>query len=492
MTSKPRPPVCPLPVWKQAYLFDRRPLEFLDQCFQSMGDVFCLRLPGIGHWVFLCSPDAVRQLFKAPREAVPAGAVHRRFVGALFGKDATFNLDGVAHRRRQRLLLPLLSGKSARAATPQLLAAARRVMANWPRHRPFALLPACHRLSLEMLALLIFGQADVALRDRLVESFIDFTNLGARSRLVMMPKLQWDLGRFSPWGRVIHARRRVQAMVRQAVHAARRDPAAYEGTILGSLVSTPMEDGRYLGDDSLVDELMNLLFAGHETTGTVIAWLFETIASRPEVRRRMEEELDGVLGTEDPRGEELESLPYIDAVIQETFRFRPVGPFSAFRQVAEPLEIRVGDKAYELRPGDLVAHCVAVMSKREDLFAEAGEFRPERFLDESGLPRASSRELTPFGGGGRVCTGKGLALVELKIALLEALRTVDIELVDPEVGIERSGHMLAPAGGLMATLSPRAYLQDTPNLATQEKACVAPVMSVQGRAVCVNKAEAAA
>lgn len=447
MNSLPRPPVCPLPAWRQALEFNRCPLDFLQQCHDELGDVFCLRLPGLGHWAFLCSPESVRALFKAPREAVPAGSIHRKFVGFLFGEDALFNLDGEAHRQRQRLLIPLLSGKAAMDALAPLSAVAERTVASWKLDRRMLLLPETHRMSLDMLSLLIFGDHARDRVGRLGERFLHFTQLGARSKLVAFPKLQWNLGRFSPWGRVVHARTRVRRLIQAEIDAARRHPEAVAGTVLGTLIGATVE-GRPLSDASLIDELMNLLFAGHETTGTVLAWAFEAVASSPEVREQLLEELYRELGDGPISAEGLSRLTYLDAVIQETLRFRPVGPFAAFRQVAQTLPLSVGDREYALRPGDLVAHCMPIMAMREDLFVDAKRFLPERFLEGDGSGGPGTRHWAPFGGGGRVCTGKGLAIVEMKVALATVLRRVHLELALPGTGIERSGHMLAPAKGL--------------------------------------------
>ena len=444
MQALPLPPICPLPTWKQAARFAKEPLELLTECSETLGDIFCLRFPGAEHWAFLSSPHAARQLFRAPRDHLTAGQIHSRFLGALFGTDATFCLDGQAHKHRQKMLIPLLSAKANARHVSLFRQMIEDRINSWDTDRAFPLLTEMHRVSLEFLVRLVFGDKDPQFNAHLAERFERFSALGARSKLVAMPKLQWNLGRWSPWGRIIHSREEVRGLIRDKIAAARQDRSLIQDSILAQLMFKPDGGGQFLKDETLIDEIMNLLFAGHETTGGFLTWCLECLAGHPHIRAELLHQLDEIVGDQPFGPEHLDKVPYLTAVIQETFRFRPAGPFSSFRTVAQPIEIEGERGRFVLPAGFVVAQCFPIMGKRGDLFPNPESFEPERFIRGD----HNAYDWTPFGGGGRVCTGRGLAMLELQVAVATIVRRVEIEPVHEQVKVERCGHLLAPAGGL--------------------------------------------
>ena len=151
----------------------------------------------------------------------------------------------------------------------------------------------------------------------------------------------------------------------------------------------------------LRDELVTLVVAGHETTATGLAWAFERLLRTPRVMERVLDSLD------DDR--------YLDAVVKETLRLRPVLT-DVGRKVTREIEIG----GWKLPAGTLVLPAIAAIHARADLFPEPEEFRPERFMD--GAPE--SYAWIPFGGGVRRCIGASFAQVEMRVVLREVLRRV--------------------------------------------------------------------
>jgi cytochrome P450 len=155
-------------------------------------------------------------------------------------------------------------------------------------------------------------------------------------------------------------------------------------------------------DVELRDELVTLLLAGHETTATAAAWAFELLLRNPPTLARLQEEVD--------RGE---SEDYLDAVIKETLRVRPVVP-GVVRKLTQPFEIN----GYELPTGTRLAPNIYLTHRRADIYPEPDRFRPERFLENP----ADTYSWIPFGGGIRRCLGASFALYELKVVIPTILR----------------------------------------------------------------------
>lgn len=457
MPSSGSPPPTPsLSTWSQTRRFHSDPIPLLTECLDELGDLFRLRLLGMGDWIFACSPGTVKQLFRAPKESLDAGVVHSRLLGSLFGYDATFNLSGERHRARQRTILPLLNGSAAEAYVPTILGATRERIAAWPIDERFSLLPESYRLSLRILVRALLGDEHPDL-EVFAEDFETFCDRGVRSRLAQIPFLRVDLGRLSPWGRFLAVRERLASRLRREIRVRRQaegpDTGATTGsTLLDALVRAEDEEGKPLSESAILDEALNLLFAGHETTGTVLTWAVECVFSRPAVRAAILAELEEVVGDEPLRAEHLRDLPFLDAVVQESIRFRPIGPFAAFREVVHPIEIEGDRGRFTLAAGSILAHAFPIMALRDDLYPRAREFRPERFLE----PIDDKYTWTPFGGGGRVCSGKGLALVELKVVTATLVRECELELIRPSTRAVPIGHFLSPENGLPVILRSRS------------------------------------
>jgi cytochrome P450 len=166
-----------------------------------------------------------------------------------------------------------------------------------------------------------------------------------------------------------------------------------------------------MSDDELRDQLVTLLLAGHETTATGLAWALERLVRHPQVLNRLRESLAA--------GDE----SYLDAVVTETLRVRPV-----IHDVARVLHAPVTIGDYDLPAGVTVVPSIGLVHSRDDVFPGAQEFRPERFLDE----RPGTYEWFPFGGGIRRCLGAPFAVSEMKTVLTAILERFDVKAPRPE------------------------------------------------------------
>jgi unspecific monooxygenase len=438
--------------------FLRDPFSLIEQATAECGDVFSVRILGLGEWVFLGSPELIREMFKAPTDVLAAGETNRDQLGFMLGTDATFSLDGQDHRRRQRLVHPQLNGPRVLRHLPAMREISLRKLAGWPADRPISFLTEAHRISLEVMIHAMFGSSEGARLERLADLFERFATRGLRSPLIAMPYLQVDLGRFSPWGRILHMRREMLeafgAEVTARVRARRADGGDAEdageeaGDILTALTETPLHDGGYLTEAQLLDEVINLLFAGHETTGNAMTWAMESLHAHPEVLERVRAELDEVVGGEPVAAEHLDRLTYLQAAIQESIRYRPMAPMAGIRRVKKPFEIG----GYEIPPGTLVVQCFPAMARRPELYEHPCRFAPEHFHGRKTKPF----EWNPFGGGTRMCIGRGLAEVELKVVLATLLQHADFRIAQDEVKPVRQGFFFGPDRGLLLEVTKRS------------------------------------
>ena len=205
-------------------------------------------------------------------------------------------------------------------------------------------------------------------------------------------------------------------------------------------------------DKELRDELMTLLFAGHETTATALSWALYWIHSLPTVRKKLLHELATLSDSPDPL--DIFRLPYLTAICNETLRIYPIAMLTFARVVQEPIALL----GHRLDPGNAVVGCIYLVHQREDLYPNPKQFKPERFLERQFTPY----EFMPFGGGARRCIGEALAMFEMKLALATILSRYELNLAStqPEYP-RRRGVTLAPANGVKMLLTGKRIRQES-------------------------------
>ena len=382
----------------------------LRQCAARFGDTFRLRILNEGTWVVLSHPDHVKQVFTGDPRVYHAGEGNQILLPVL-GEHSVLLLDESTHLEQRKLLLPPLHGKRMERYSELMAQIAGAEIESWPRDEPYRLRPRMQALTLEIILRAVFGLAEgerlLRLRAELRRLLDMVTNprmmifpaLLGPQRLVRMKLFQRDIARMDgPIYEEIAERRRASDL-------AERDD------ILSLLLQARHEDGTPMSDVELRDELLTLLVAGHETTATALAWAVERLIRHPEKLDRL---------TEETRAGETE---YLDAVVTETLRLRPVISVVA-RRLTEPVEIG----GWELPAGVTVTPSIYLVHRRPDVYPEPERFLPERFIDNP----PGTYTWIPFGGGVRRCLGGAFAQFEMRVVLAELVRRLRLEPVRAE------------------------------------------------------------
>ena len=177
------------------------------------------------------------------------------------------------------------------------------------------------------------------------------------------------------------------------------------------------EAGESLSDVELRDELMTLLFAGHETTATALSWALYLIHQSPEVYQKLLTELGNLGPNPDPIT--VFKLPYLTAICNETLRLYPVAMLTFARQADQPVSV----SGYDLEADTVVVGSIYLNHRRPDIYPEPEKFKPDRFLERQFSPY----EFIPFGAGSRRCIGTALAQFEMKLVLATLLSQLKLQ-----------------------------------------------------------------
>ncbi len=421
----------------QTYLWLTQPTRVFDHCARRYGDTFTLRLLLAGDMVYVADPAVVKEVFTGDPRKFRAGEAYT-LMEPTGGRSSLFLLDERKHLRMRKLLLAPLHGERLKRWRSVIAELTEREVRHWPVGRPFALRPITEAITLDVIMRIVFGIREPERAGELRRLLPGLFHVSlAQAPSFVVPRLRRDLGPRSPWGRYVRLRARIDALLfdeiarrRVELSAPLADGAPQRDDVLSLLVSARDEHGQALSDRELRDQLVTMLLAGHETTASSLAWAFERLVHTREVMRRLLAELD------QPTTE------YLDAVIKETLRSRPVGPHVA-RKITAPMRVN----GYELPAGTIVAVGIYLLHHAPDIYPQPHAFRPERFLDEE-ADMPESYTWIPFGGGVRRCIGSGLATMEMQEVIATVLRLVRLRAARPEA--ERFGVLgvtLVPSRG---------------------------------------------
>jgi cytochrome P450 family 135 len=388
----------------QMFEWVARPIPFLERCRRRYGDMFTARFL-IGDIVFISDPGLIKQVFTGDPEVLHAGEGNAPVLEPIVGSNSVLLLDGPEHLRQRKLMLPSFHGERMQRYGDLIAEITEADIERWPRGTAFPLRQRTQAITLEVIMRAVFGIEDVDrladLRDRLGRLLDLGSNRFAITAIALVP-LRRTVGR-RLWERFARLRAETDELLYDEMARRRADPRTPErDDVMSVLLQARDEQGSALTDAELRDELMTLLVAGHETTATALAWTFDLLVHNPATMSRLEEEV-----ASEPDG------PYLDAVIKEALRMRPVLP-GVVRKLTAPWRL----DGYDLPVGVRVAPNIWLTHHRADVYPQAETFRPERFLERP----ADTYSWIPFGGGIRRCLGASFALYEMKTVLPTVLR----------------------------------------------------------------------
>jgi cytochrome P450 len=406
----------------------RRPIEFLLRCQSRYGDCFRARFQGLGEVVYVADPAAVEGVYKGSPEVFFAGEGNATMFEPIMGRLSAMTLDGDEHLRRRKVLLPPFHGEAMRRYEEVFAEVAAREVERWPVGEEFELLAPMKRVTMEVIVRAVVGVREGTRLRELTAAILRLDRIAPP--LLPLPILQHDLGRWSPWGRMLAARDALDRLVYREIAERREAP---RDDVLSLLLAARHEDGSPLSDRQLRDEIYSLLAAGYETSSASLAWIFERVLRAPRVLERLL----------DSPGDD-----YVEAVVKETLRVR--SPATDSTRILTR-EAEVGGFSLPARTQVIVP--LPLLHLRPSVWSEPHAFRPERWLEGEGRVPYT---FIPFGGGVRRCIGAAFAMLEMKVMLRTVLERTRLRAASSAPEAQRLHHVVVvPSRGARVVLERR-------------------------------------
>ena len=422
------------------------PLPMLLEAYERFGPIFTLRLFH-GNVVFMLGPAANHYITVSHASNFIWRESHFRDLIGLMG-DGLLTIDGEFHRRSRLIMLPAFHREHIAASADTIVEETSRALEQFTPGATIDLYAWTRHLALRVAMRALFGldpdgpQARAIDAAELFEEALSFYSTEYVLRILRGP--------FSPWAKLQQAARKLDTLIYSEI-SSRRATGKRGHDILSLLLDAHDEEGNTLSDLQIRDEVMTLMFAGHDTTTSTVSFMFYELARQPRIIERLVAEQDALLENGQPTAAQLMSgeLTELEMVLDETLRKYPpawIGP----RRSLEAFEFEgrtVPARAF-------VNYCSWASHHLPDVFAEPEEFRPERFAPEAraALPKGA---YVPFGGGSRTCIGMRFGQLEVRAIATLILSRCTLSVPDDFQLSIRQMPTISPKDGLPAVVMPR-------------------------------------
>ncbi|OBJ57416.1 hypothetical protein A9W95_00880 [Mycobacterium sp. 1423905.2] len=404
-----------------------------DELFDRYGDVVWVGLPPVlarrmvsagSQLVLLRDPNVIKPLLMAPAEVVNATEPHRMVEG-LWGERSLFVLDGPAHHRMRKLMLPRLRGEALAQWREIIATRVQGAVREWLNEPAVAVHPFMQDLSLELILKILLSVPDSEL-PQWKSAWRDLLKTVTSGQLAFRSALR-SVGAMKLWPRYQRELQTCERLVFQEIARRRRHPEVEHDDVIDLLLRA---EGEPVSDNEIRDQVFATMIGGYDPPAALASWAIERLVRNPNAL---------AAATAEARGGEGQTA-YLDAVVHETLRLRPPFLFVA-RLIQAP--ITLGE--HHFPAGTMTMVVMSAVHRQPALYDDPKAFRPERFLQQ----RATFYGHIPFGGGQHRCIGDRVAIFEVIHILAEVLRLADIEAVDPRderVRLESGVHIPANGG----------------------------------------------
>jgi cytochrome P450 len=420
----------------------RDSLGFLSAMVRTYGDIVALPFGPVRIYL-LCHPEQVAYVLQGHAHNYGKSRFSAQ-VRPLLGQGLATS-DGALWRTQRRLVQPAFHRERLAGLAETITTATHAMLARWAPHAatgtPLDMLAEMTRLTGEVIVRALFGTALPEAVGRTM--FADFATVTGYLRRHMLTLTPWGAWLPTPGRRQFQAAlARLDHLVGQHIQA-RRQQGGDHGDLLALLLAArDPATGAGMAPQQLRDEVMTLLFAGHETTALALTWTWDLLARHPAVAERLRRDVAAVLAGRMPTVADLPHLPYLRMVLEEALRLYP--PAWMIARAARADDVIGG---YPIPAGTTVFLSPYLTHRHPDVWPEPERFDPERF----GAERAAARPpgaYFPFAAGPRACLGAPLAMLEAQLIVAQVIQAYDVALVGGQPVVPQPRLTLRPRHGV--------------------------------------------
>jgi retinoid hydroxylase len=386
---------------------------FYWQQHQKHGSVFKVSMPGLfNNIACLVGPEANRWFFKDASDQL-SSRLGNKFLSPILSPDMVLMQDGQPHRISRKLILPVFHQQAIASYFDTIQSVVTEAIDDWGKQGTINLSAELHKLTLIIVVKIFLGSEKTAEIDQVSQWFTTLVDS-------LNGVVKWD-SPLTTHGRGQSARRKIFAYVRQIIQErAARGDLEQSTDVLSLLLNTVDEEGHKFTETQVINQAIGFLFAGHDTTSSLMSWLLFELGNCPEWRQKLRHEQQQVMGNNPISITHLRQLPDMTNTIKEGERMYPPG-FIICRMAMADLEYA----GYLIPAGWFVCVFPMLTHRLPEIYENPDAFDPDRFAPPREEDKKQPYSLIGFGGGVHSCLGVELAQMEMKIILSTLLQKYD-------------------------------------------------------------------
>lgn len=401
-----------LPIVGNAFQFNNNPLQFLrdvQRIYPRIATIYAGKEP----LVFCFRPEHVRAiLVENPRNFTKPNRDNAKFNLRLLLGDGLLTIDGDYHRQQRRLVQPAFHKQRIEAYAETMVQLTLEELATWQPYQEIDMARTMQRLTLRIILKALFNLDSPAEAVRLGNAFNALISSSTRPP-GMLRRLQRHFP-FTSYAKRIAAKQTVDNFVYTLI-AQRRTEGQDVGDVLSMLLQA-QDEGNSMTDRQVHDQVLTFIAAGHETAQNTLSWTFYLLSQHPVVYEKLLAQISSVLSGRTPTIADLAQLPYLEWVINESWRIYPPAWIQG-RRAIEDFEL----DGYHFPAKTVFFLSQWVLHNLPEIWGDPEVFRPERW-DPAQAEKVPQGAYFPFGAGPRICIGMPFAQLETKLLLASILQ----------------------------------------------------------------------
>ncbi len=412
-----------------------------------------LKLP-FRHIAVVLDADIYHQILSPAHKTFTKDERSVDILGAVLGNGIVTNRDIQSHRTHRKLIQPGFHFRRLQDYAAIMADYTRLYLSDWGDSQVRDISNDMYKLTMFIVCKTLFDIDMESMADEAAEIGEAMDRLQEQTQKRYASPVYFPSSVPTPRNlRLMQGRRVLHKTVKQMFSERSRSGLAGKerGDLMTMLLEARYDDGSAMSDGQIMDELVTLFSAGHETTSNALSWTFYLLATHPEIREKLQAETDQVLAGSDASFDDLGELKYTEMVIKESMRILP--PVWTLNMRNAQLDTEINGLRFP--KGKRVWLSPYGLHHSPQYFSNPSRFDPERFSEENekSIPRHA---YSPFGLGPRTCIGNSFAMMEAKLILATIIQRFDVELGTDDPFAPQPQITLSNSGGMPLRVSKRS------------------------------------
>lgn len=412
-------------VFKNRKSILKNPLPFHNANFERLGDIFKVKIGPSGMILFTRSPKFIKQILQKKHKKYHKSTLQTQDLAKYIGKGLLTS-NGAHWRTHRRMVQPAFHKKKLEGLLAIMSKAIRNELKRIQSNKTEDILPLMGDLAFQVVAQSLFSRDDILSEMKELKRITE-TNQQMLIREMRQPYMNW----WFKWSGAINRHLGYSKQARELLYTIIEERIASnieKDDLLDMLLKARYEDGNPMSRDQLIDEVLILFTAGHETTANALSFTLFLLAKYQKVQQKAFENVSKVdLETENYL-ENIAALSYIKQCVEEGMRLYPPAYYIDRMTIEED---QLG--AYTIPKNTMILLAIYELHRDPNFWDTPDTFRPERFDAEH--KKDFSNYYYPFGAGPRMCVGNNFAMYEMVLTVAEILKNYKLEAGAEEVEI---------------------------------------------------------